>query len=181
MMALDRCGAYYVGELPDRSPCIYVDAMLGWLARWLRVLGHDARYDPNVGDEELAATPCLLVTRDVGLFRRRGRNALLLVAEDHAAWIAAVSVVRGVPVEVDFSRTRCPLCNTPLVEVPREAVDVPPRVSSDRYWRCPRCSKAYWIGGHWRRIGEVLRRAGDMAASCRPRPLGGGRNAADHL
>ena len=172
MLALDPCGAYYVGNLPSRAHCIYVDAMLGWLARWLRMLGYDTRYDPHVGDEELASTQCLVVTRDVDLFRRRDGDVLLLVTDDHVAWIAAVSIVMGFPVEVDFARTRCPLCNTPLVEVPREAADVPPRVISDRFWKCPRCGKAYWVGSHWKRIGEVLGRASEIASACRPVPVG---------
>jgi|GEM_PF-1159674 Uncharacterized conserved protein len=88
--------------------------MLGWLARWLRIIGVDARYGDRP-DDELAETPCLLVTRDRELFRRRRGPAVLLLTEDHVAWISAL--IRALGVE-PFRRTRCPKCNAELVEIP---------------------------------------------------------------
>ena len=53
------------------------DAMLGKLARWMRVLGCDVEYFPSIGDRELvelaARSGRLILTRDTLLVRRRGR------------------------------------------------------------------------------------------------------------
>ena len=47
-----------------RLDCIYVDSMLGWLARILRILfGVSVVYNAELKDVELAETECLVVTR----------------------------------------------------------------------------------------------------------------------
>lgn len=131
-----------------------VDAMLGWLARWLRIIGVDARYG-QLSDEELASTGCLLVTRDRELFKRRRGPAVLLLTDDHVEWIAAlIGIMKAEP----FKETRCPKCNAKLVEVPcseaENAVGHP--VYSNKCWKCPNCGSVYWEGSHWRGIRKVV-------------------------
>ncbi len=70
------------------EPKFIADAMLGKLARWLRVLGCDVEYFPLIGDAELVArasrTGRLILTRDTLLVRRRGaRDNHFFVAGDH--------------------------------------------------------------------------------------------------
>ena len=56
--------------------------MLGRLARWLRIMGYDTAYHPNLQDQELArmarAQGCVLLTRDTELARRKGIHCLLI-------------------------------------------------------------------------------------------------------
>ena len=73
-------------------------------------------------------------------------------------------VVRALQLEsliVPF--VRCRECNTPLEDVPREAVlDRLPekvRASYDRFKRCPGCGRVYWEGTHFRRMKGLLERA----------------------
>ena len=51
------------------------DAMLGGLARWLRILGLDTYYDPNLDDPEVVERAVtedrLILTRDAKLVERR--------------------------------------------------------------------------------------------------------------
>lgn len=144
------------------SRCVVVDAMLGWLARWLRMLGLDTRYDPNVSDEELInEEECVIVTRDLQVFKSARGPAVLLLSDNHVEWLAAVAQALGMDLEVKWDRTRCPHCNTPLVLVDRQDVEgkVPPRVKSTLYWSCPSCGQVYWVGSHWRNIERVLREA----------------------
>ena len=63
-----------------REPRFIVDAMLGKLVTWLRLLGYDTVYAKDWPDgrilETAAAESRILVTRDHGLYvraRRRGR------------------------------------------------------------------------------------------------------------
>ncbi len=137
--------------------CVAVDAMLGWLARWLRILGVDARYG-QLSDEELASTECLLVTRDRELFRKRRGPAVLLLTDDHVEWISALIGILGVK---PFENTRCPKCNSVLVEVPcSEAEKIAGHpIYSKKCWRCPSCGSVYWEGSHWRGIRMVLDQA----------------------
>ncbi|ADV64491.1 Mut7-C RNAse domain-containing protein [Desulfurococcus mucosus] len=144
-----------------------VDAMLGSLARWLRILGYDTVYGSRMEDwlilrrAELEGR--IILTRDRGLHHKalkRGLKSILLQDDDLASMLAKVSGLTGVRLYVDYERTRCPEDNTPLRKVDKEEVKdkVPPRVYSmhEDFWVCPRCGKVYWVGNHWKMIESIL-------------------------
>jgi uncharacterized protein len=57
------------------SPTFFADAMLGRLARWLRMLGYDTAYEKVISDESLVARVLTeqrwLLTRDSYLVQRK--------------------------------------------------------------------------------------------------------------
>ncbi len=71
---------------PATAPRFLADAMLGRLARWLRVLGLDTAYDPAVPDSLLVswarAEERILLTRDRALLAELGPLPALLVGPD---------------------------------------------------------------------------------------------------
>ncbi|MGC9049909.1 MAG: Mut7-C RNAse domain-containing protein [Pyrobaculum sp.] len=149
--------------VPD---CIYVDAMLGWLARLLRILfGVRVVYSPSIGDSELAETECLVVTRDEELFKRRRGPAILLKTDSHVEWVAVFIALGMRP----FERSRCPVCGGDLAEVDcREAeAAVGHEIRSERCWRCAVCGRYYWVGSHWRRLRRLVEEAGAVSVECR--------------
>ncbi len=138
----------------DAPPRLLVDAMLGRLCRWLRLLGYDAAYWRDGSDEALMAAARadgrLIVTRDHGLAGRRGVRALLVAAESLDAQIGEVqAALGGHPAPF----TRCPECNAALADLPRAAARdlVPPYVwhTQAEFRRCPGCDRVYWKGTHW--------------------------------
>ncbi len=138
------------------APRLWVDAMLGRLARWLRLLGYDAAYWRTGSDGELMrqaqAEGRLIVTRDRGLAGRRGVRALLIAAETLDEQIVeARAALAAWPAPEPF--TRCPECNGALGELPHaEARDlVPPYVwhTQPHFRRCPDCGRVYWPGTHY--------------------------------
>jgi uncharacterized protein with PIN domain len=139
-----------------------VDAMLGTLAKWLRILGYDAVYDPGLDDYQLMrlarAEDRVLLTRDRELARRRGVRVLLVESEDLDAQIQQVFADLDLRPARSFSR--CPICNEPLLEIDRETARsrVPAYVAQtqDRFSHCPACQRVYWRGTHWRRMDEQL-------------------------
>jgi hypothetical protein len=135
-------------------PPLLIDAMLGRLAKWLRLAGYDAAYWRDGSDDALVARARaegrLIVTRDRQLAGRRGVCALLVAAETLDAQIAEVrTALRGAP----HPFTRCPECNAVLVDLPRHAARdrVPPYVwhTQVEFRSCPDCGRAYWKGTHW--------------------------------
>lgn len=138
----------------EEAPKLLVDAMLGRLAKWLRLLGYDAEYWRDGSDEALIARAQaegrLIITRDHGLAGRRGVQALLVHAEGLDGQIAEVREALG-----DTARpfTRCPECNGSLVPLSRaDAQDlVPPYVwhTQHEFRRCTGCGRVYWKGTHW--------------------------------
>jgi uncharacterized protein with PIN domain len=143
-------------------PPILVDAMLGRLAKWLRLAGYDAAYWRDGSDEALIdraqADGRLIVTRDRQLAGRRGVRALFIAAETLDAQIVeARAALGGDPQPF----TRCPECNSTLADLPRTAARdlVPPYVwnTQAEFHRCPGCGRVYWKGTHWPAVQARLR------------------------
>ncbi len=139
-----------------------LDGMLGRLARWLRILGYDARYAAHWDDNELArvarAEDRVLLTRDIALSRRRGLHTLLIEHEEIEPQLLQVMRAFGLPPGAAFSR--CPVCNTLLERVPKNSVwgMVPPYIfrKHDVFCLCPTCNQFYWQGTHWQRMRQKL-------------------------
>src|SRR5213080_135018 len=110
-----------------------VDRMMGRLARWLRVLGHEVAYGPHLARRTLVDCARregrLLLTRDTQLLRDPHLPPHLFIESDHfreqLRQVAAAVALGKAPL-----LTRCLDCNRPLTEVPRDRVRdrVPPYV-----------------------------------------------------
>ena len=136
------------------------------LTRW--------RNDPP--DEELARIARdehrLLLTRDVGLLKRR--------MVSHGCWIRATEPRRQLAEVVDrldllgaiAPFRRCLCCNDLLQAVAKEGVadSLPPAVRArhDVFRRCPSCRRVYWEGSHAARmracVAELVERVGGARA-----------------
>ena len=147
-------------NLPVNDDEVVVDSMLGWLVRWLRMLGVRAMYSPNYSDADLLSVNHLLVTRDRELFRRRAGLSLLLVTPRHVEWLSVLSLVLGFPLMLDMGRSLCPVCGSKLIKVSRDSVvgKVPRNVllRHSEFWVCTGCGKVYWVGSHHVRINREL-------------------------
>lgn len=149
------------------SPRLAADAMLGRLARWLRLLGLDVAWEPHVADAALVRRAIeeerLLLTRDRRLpEERRVPAVLVLRAEDPEAQLREAT--RALALAPHFRPfTRCSRCNAPLEDAPRDAVRarVPERVLAERerFRRCPDCGRIYWEGSHAERLLRRVERA----------------------
>jgi uncharacterized protein len=132
-----------------------VDRMLGRLARWLRVLGHDVAYGSHLGGRTLVACARrehrLLLTRDTRLLRDPDLPAHLFVAsDDFRAQLRQVAA--AVPLAAGAPFARCLDCNTLLTDVPRDdaRARVPAYVfdTTAHFVACPRCHRLYWPATH---------------------------------
>ena len=145
------------------------DEMLGSLARWLRIMGHDAEYARNMNDDDILRQAIeedrILLTRDRELAARAGDRGMLLYGDDAIGHLE--EVVRRFELTFDEEHTRCALCNRMLVPISVEeaARRVPPRVLERhrQFLSCPSCGRTYWKGTHWTgicgHVDEAVRRA----------------------
>jgi uncharacterized protein with PIN domain len=150
------------------------DCMLGTLAKWLLILGHDVAYFRRIQDDDLVALASkerrTILTRDRRLVQRRAArsNALLIRSQDLTEQIAQVLEERRLKVDADRLLGRCLRCNTANESVSREAVRdrVPVYVfrTQSRFTRCARCNRVYWRATHVTRMLERLS-ANGLAAS----------------
>ncbi len=144
-----------------------VDAMLGRLARWLRLLGCDAEYDASIRDADLVRRAIeedrVVLTRDRAVAEEWSVPRLLIV-ESEALDEQLRQVVHAF--DLDWSArlfARCSRCNAELDEVARDAVAarLPPRVLQEQqhFVRCPHCDRIYWGGSHVARMRRAIESA----------------------
>lgn len=168
-----RLGPPAEGRGPPRFAA---DAMLGRLARWLRILGLDTFYEAHVADEDLVRTALLegrwILTRDRLLPRewRVAGVALIRAERPRAQLVEVARRFELVPWLRPF--TRCPVCNAPLEPLAAEAAvsRVPSRILArgTPLRACPACGRAYWPGSHVRRMQRAIERLAEEAR--RPDP-----------
>jgi hypothetical protein len=170
------CGSR-VGVLPRADapaaaaePRFLADAMLGRLARWLRILGFDCAFDGGVDDGELV--------------RRAAREGRIVLSRDRSLpqdwWVPGIHLVgsedlreqlREIVRRFDLAGSvrllsRCAECNEPLRPAREAGLSerVPPHAYAAHrsFLECPCCGRVYWEGSHVRRIrrlaGEALGR-----------------------
>ena len=150
------------------APRFAADAMLGRLARWLRVLGYDTFYESAIADPVLVALAAnedrILLTRDRHLLRElRPLRALEVRRDAPLEQLQELVAALGLPPPSELF-TRCILDNAPLSAplapeeflglLPEDFGDVPGPVR-----RCPGCGRLYWGGSHVRRMRHALERA----------------------
>ncbi len=144
------------------EPRFVADAMLGRLARWLRILGYDTLYDASWPDAHLArlarAEDRILLTRDLGLASRRGLRVLVVADEDLPSQLDQLHRELGIGAVAPLSR--CLVDNELLEEIPKDRAwgQVPPYIFCTQEWfrLCPACNRFYWRGTHWERMHALI-------------------------
>lgn len=142
---------------------LVADAMLGRLAKWLRILGYDTIYFADLQDQELVrlarAEDRLLLTRDRDLTKRKGLRSLLIESDKLEEQLG--QLLRDLALDVESPSPRCACCNTTLEPLERKEAKgrVPPYVyrRHREFTLCPRCDRVYWRGTHWQRMRERIR------------------------
>lgn len=167
-----------VPELPELRPPepdppqFVLDVHLGRLARYLRLLGFDTRYDRSADDDGLVQ-----VSRGEGrILLTRDREMLMRAAVDHGHFIRSDDPWRQI---LDVARrydlagwidpfTRCLKCNDLIYPIDKAEIEhrLEPgtRRHFDRFWECRSCGNLYWRGSHYQRlrglVAEIDRSAG---------------------
>ena len=140
------------------------DAMLGRLAKWLRLLGYDVVYEPSISDDELIAMAIhehrIILTMDRKLTERESaRNSLLIKSPSYREQLKQVITHYNIDYK-SGTFTRCLVCNKLLDPIKKEKIRdrVPPYVYStqDEFDICQQCSRVYWSGTHRIKMLEML-------------------------
>ena len=144
------------------------DAMLGRLAKQLRLLGFDVHYDPALTDNELLRIALsenrIILTRDRGFASRPlAGNSLLIDADRVDDQISQFRAAFSREMPGHIPLTRCSVCNHALIPLARQdARDRVPRHVYDRqeeFLTCPECGRIYWRGSHVSRMARPQRGA----------------------
>ena len=151
----------------EARPKFIVDANVGKLARWLRMLGYDTAFVRDIDDDELIEIGLkegrILLTRDTQVMLRRvvagGAVKAMLLSEDDPK-LQMRRVIAGMKLDRSDEFTRCLECNERLIARNKDEVEslVPPYVykTQPQYHQCPICGRIYWRGTHWEHMKQVL-------------------------
>lgn len=148
----------------SRNYRFIADVMLGRLARWLRLLGFDTLYYPDISDTRLIRTAKeqgrLILTRDTRLVKIKGITDYLLIrANDSFAQL--LEVIQALTLKEFYPLSRCVTCNGQLSRLfdKNEIKDSVPDFVFLRFHvflRCSDCGKIYWEGTHPKMFREKL-------------------------
>jgi uncharacterized protein with PIN domain len=146
------------------------DAMLGKLARWLRIMGHDVKYSAQFNDAEIVEIAekekRIILTHDFTLYKYTlAKNVGSVYVEGSKEFERLSNLAKSLrmDLEVDLKKCRCPLCNAKLESVSKEDIENRVEKTTVKYynifWECPNCHQIYWQGGHWRKIHLTFKKA----------------------
>ena len=149
-------------------PKFIVDANVGRLVKWLRMIGYDTLFFNRGNDSDMVATALaeerVILTRDTQIAKRRaatsGRLKIILIQSDDPQR-QMQQVISTLDLNCRFRPfTICLECNQPLLERSKQQVKdlVPPYVfkTQNQYMECPACHRIYWRGTHWQAMTRKL-------------------------
>ena len=143
-------------------PPLLCDAMLGELARWLRLRGYDTLFMPDTPDIDIVRRARyegrVVLTQDVPLAQHPAIEALVVESDNLKDQLIQIAEILGLP--GDDMLPRCAICNSPLEVIMRAQAKpyVPPYVfrTVEVFSQCTGCKRVYWRGTHWEGIEERL-------------------------
>jgi uncharacterized protein with PIN domain len=145
------------------TPRFAVDRMLGRLALWLRLIGVDASYGPQLSGRALLRHAQVenrtVLTRDRRLLRAPGPPRLFVDSDHFREQLQ--QVVQAFDLD-PFARllARCSRCNHPVETVaPTQVVERVPgyvMATQARFVQCPRCRRVYWPATHHEHVRHEL-------------------------
>ncbi len=140
------------------------DAMLGKLARWLRLLGFDCEYDSEISDSDLVhrgiSDGRIILSRDRSLEKEWWVSGIYLVAAENTR-DQLIEVLQRFELANEIRLfTRCAECNLPLhsvdTDLVRERVPADVLDRQDSFSACRECGRVYWEGSHTERIQRFV-------------------------
>lgn len=144
------------------------DRTVGKLARWLRILGYDTRYLPQLSPAGLLREGRrqgrIIVTRNTQILRAKDAPAFVFIQHNHFRdqLKQVVETLKLDPVQAVLSR--CIECNQALQLIEKDQVQdkVPLYVwqTQTEFRHCPACRRIYWGATHREHVLAELRQLG---------------------
>lgn len=154
--------------MSQKKPLFIVDAMLGNLAKKLRVLGYDSTYFSSIEDEKLVTVAKnekrIILTKDELLCKtaqNQGIVAVLIRGNDELEQIMQIhKSIKFEEFVMDTNNSRCIVCNGKLQPVEKYRIigKIPEGVleREEKFWMCDGCKKIYWQGTHFEKLQEFV-------------------------
>ncbi len=146
------------------------DAMLGKMARKLRMFGFDTIYDSNIDDMDILDSSRyqdrIVLTSDRTLFKRckkKGINTILTYKETELENLVTIfSALNIKSINSQKLPHLCTCCNGLLDTIIdknliKNQIPGPLLHSKNIFYECTKCNKIYWIGTHVEHISRLIK------------------------
>ncbi len=143
------------------EPNFAAEKTLGKLAKWLRILGFDTIYDPDIKNP--AESGRILLTRTKRIKNEYTTDKLIFIKSDKPfKQLKEVIKALGIVNEDIKMFTRCIRCNTKIRMINKNSIRsvVPDYVweNQDSFKTCIKCKRIYWQGSHTKRSMEIIKK-----------------------
>ncbi|MDE1770096.1 MAG: Mut7-C RNAse domain-containing protein [Thaumarchaeota archaeon] len=156
-----------------QKPSFIVDAMLGNLAKKLRILGYDSKYFSSIEDDKIILIAKnekrIILTKDEQLTKvaqKQDTNFVLIRGSNELEQIIQINAkIKLDRFVVDTNNSRCIACNGKLESVEKFRIigKIPEGVleREKNFWMCDSCKKVYWEGTHFQKLQEFAIKLND--------------------
>lgn len=141
----------------NNQPKFLVDFMCGRLAKWLRILGYDAKFVKDTSRDKILVESLkenrIILTRDTRLSKKRAYKLILIKSDKVREQVKQIVSELKLKLDKDKFFTRCSICNREVVAVSKQNVQdkVPQYIyeTVNEFYQCPECNRIYWQGSHY--------------------------------
>lgn len=152
--------------MSNEKPLFIVDAMLGKLAKKLRLFGFDSLYSSSMEDDKIIQLAKnenrVLITKDVLLTQKAKKQQILAVQitsdNEIDQFLQINEKVNLGKCSVSGGNSRCTECNGELLYTEKNDISdkVPTGVFENMkdFWKCIKCEKIYWEGTHIKNLQQ---------------------------
>ncbi len=150
-------------------PRFVLDGSLGDVAKFLRIMGFSAELRATSLMKQKIAVDRIVITRSEELgnyLAKQGKRTIVLPKRDAGEGIVqdlrviVKETISNQMLSYMFCTPFCQKCNSPLEikNVEEVRFSIPEKSLQQLNWvyYCSKCTKSYWLGSHWERIGTVL-------------------------
>ena len=136
----------------ENNPTFFVDAMLGNIAKKLRLMGYDSKYESNIQDDDLInlarKEQRIIISRDENLVKKALKleiNSIFLEKnEETKQFREIIDKLNLKIIEINGDRARCPLCNIKTKYVNKDNVKnkIPVKIleQNEKFWNRCKCT-----------------------------------------
>ena len=156
----------------SKIPKFLLTREVGKMAKWLRILGFDARYEPS-GHKSFVMIEALkeeriVITRNLRFGARHGGTVIFIKSNELKTQLQELLILLSLEVKKEKLFSRCIVCNEALKDIEKNLVknEVPPYVyqTQEEFKKCFHCHRIYWKGTHWGNVEEVIKKLSSSAS-----------------
>jgi len=154
---------------PKNEPIFFVDAMLGNIAKKLRLMGYDTKYFSDIEDESLIKIAKkenrIIISRDevlVRISRKYKVNSIYIHSEEEIQQFHEIlDYLQLKRVEINGEKARCPNCNSETEFIDKKNIyqKIPQKILeyNEKFWICKNCDQIFWEGTHIQNLQKLVR------------------------